>query len=158
MITGVIAVVLIAAIVGGTILFSKKDENQPVPTSSQLSNSATSDTVSNSGSNSANQNVSSTSYKDGTFSANGSYSTPGGTESIKVTVTLSGGTVASSNIETQPNSRESGEYQADFQANYKDQVNGKSIVNLVLSRVAGSSLTSRGFNQALNDIRNQAKV
>lgn len=150
---GVIAVILIAAIVGGTIFISKNSDDQPVPSTSQLQNSSTTDTVSN-----ASDSSSSTIYKDGTYSANGSYATPGGTESIKVTIILNGGNIASSDVINQADSRESREYQADFTANYKQQVDGKKLANLVLSRVAGSSLTSRGFNEALNDIRNQAKM
>ena len=49
------------------------------------------------------------------------------------------------------------EYQDDFVGGYKSQVVGKSIAEIQLGKVSGSSLTSRGFNEALDQIRNQAK-
>jgi hypothetical protein len=46
--------------------------------------------------------------------------------------------------------------QTDFAANYKTQVIGKKIEGLELSKISGSSLTPKGFNDALEKIRSQA--
>ncbi|MHD0330680.1 hypothetical protein ACY18M_17150, partial [Proteus mirabilis] len=53
---------------------------------------------------------------------------------------------------------ESREYQAKFASGFKTLVVGKKIDEVSLSRVAGSSLTSGGFNAALADIESQAKA
>lgn len=135
---GIIAVVVIGAIVAGTILLKPKDASSP--TDQNLTTSG-----------------STASYKDGTYSATGSYSSPGGNEEIKVTITILNGKVTDSSITPQASSRESEEYQTDFANNYKSLVTGKAIASLSLSHVAGSSLTSIGFNEALDAIRSQAQ-
>lgn len=95
-------------------------------------------------------------YKDGTYTATDSYQTPESVESIAVTLSLKNGIVTDSSILTSSHARESGRYQSSFAGSYKQYVIGKSIKNLSLSRVSGSSLTSSGFNAALAQIRNQA--
>jgi hypothetical protein len=74
-----------------------------------------------------------------------------------VTITVSNNKITEASVSQQASSRESREYQADFASGYKSQVVGKDIATLQLSRVSGSSLTPRGFNEALNIIRSQAK-
>lgn len=142
---GIIAVVLIGAIIAGTIILKPKDTASPSNQSPTTS-----------GSNSSSSN-SSANYKDGTYSATGSYSSPGGNEEIKVIITISNGKIADSSVTPQASSRESEEYQIDFANNYKSLVTGKSVASLSLSHVAGSSLTSIGFNEALDAIRSQAQ-
>lgn len=98
------------------------------------------------------------SYTDGTYTAPGSYSSPGGRETIELTVTLKNGVIESTTLETDPASRDSRTYQAAFASGYKDLVVGKNIEEVSLSRVAGSSLTSNGFNDALDQIKSDAKA
>jgi len=49
-------------------------------------------------------------------------------------------------------------YQDAFVGGYKTFVVGKNIASVSLSRVSGASLTSRGFNDALNAIKAKAAV
>lgn len=95
-------------------------------------------------------------YKDGTYSATGDYSAPGGRESIELTVTLSDGVISSSTLVENAKSGEAKEYQAKFASGYKALVVGKKVGEVSLSRVAGSSLTSNGFNDALEQIKTDA--
>lgn len=97
-------------------------------------------------------------FKDGTYTATGSYSTPGGRESVTVTVTLKSDIVTEVNTTGSATRGDSAEYQSAFLSGYKSQVVGKSISSISLSRVAGSSLTSDGFNKALDSIENDAKA
>lgn len=97
-------------------------------------------------------------FKDGTYSATGTYQTPGGRESIDVTVTLAEGAITDATVEQNARGGEAAEYQSKFVSGYKTQVIGKKIDEVNLSRVAGSSLTSNGFNNAIQDIENQAKT
>lgn len=97
-----------------------------------------------------------TSYKDGQYNATGSYQTPGGTESIAVTLTLKANTIDTVDVTQQADSRESKEYQSAFAGAYKSRVVGKKINEISLSRVAGSSLTSAGFSDALDQIKHDA--
>ncbi|MDQ4214471.1 FMN-binding protein [Microbacterium capsulatum] len=95
-------------------------------------------------------------YRDGSYTANGSYRTPETVERITVSVTLAGGTVTRLKVTGDPQASETRHYQAQFIGGIQALVVGKRIDDISVSRVAGSSLTSRGFNQALATIRTEA--
>lgn len=95
-------------------------------------------------------------YADGTYTAEGSYATPESVETITVTVTLADGVITDVQVEGNPQKSESEEYQAEFIGGIADEVVGKSIDEISVSRVAGSSLTSGGFNEAIEQIRSEA--
>ena len=46
--------------------------------------------------------------------------------------------------------------QTDFAANYKSFVEGKNIDEVSLTKVSGSSLSPKGFNDAVEQIKEQA--
>lgn len=96
-------------------------------------------------------------YKDGTYTATGSYLSPGGRELVDLTVVIKDGVITETSLVKKASDSEAEEYQEKFATNYQSQVVGKKINGLSLSRVAGSSLTSNGFNNALTKIRDQAK-
>jgi uncharacterized protein with FMN-binding domain len=107
-------------------------------------------------SGSASGSGSSGTYKDGTYTADGSYQTPETIESISVTLTIADGVVKDVEVTGDPQARETEEYQAKFIGGISDEVVGKSLDELNVSRVAGSSLTSGGFNEAVASIKEQA--
>jgi hypothetical protein len=96
-------------------------------------------------------------YKDGTYSATGTYHTPESTETVDVTLTVKDGAVADSQVDTSGTNSTSVRYQTEFKNNYKPKVVGKKLDDIQLSRVSGSSLTSGGFNTALEQIKDQAR-
>lgn len=157
---GVVAVVVIAllAIAATTIAIVGNNANDNETTTAEV-------TASPSSSVAARETPTATeasdgAYTAGTYEATGSYRTPGGQESVTVSVTLSGTDGTISAIETTGTGAASGgesrEYQGKFLANYKDLVVGKKVDEVSLSRVAGSSLTSNGFNSALDEIAQDA--
>lgn len=95
-------------------------------------------------------------YADGTYTAEGSYATPETVETVSVTITLSGDVVTAVEVTGDPQTRESEQYQSQFIGGIAEAVVGKSVDELSVSRVAGSSLTSGGFNQALEAIKAEA--
>ena len=95
-------------------------------------------------------------YKDGTYTADGSYQTPETVEKISVTVTLSSGTVTKVSVTGKPQASETRHYQAQFIGGISALVVGRKLDELSVDRVAGSSLTSKGFNQAIAAIRTEA--
>jgi hypothetical protein len=97
-------------------------------------------------------------YKDGSYSAIGSYDSPGGNEHITINVTLANGAVTATSAKSGAGDPEAAEYQNAFISGYKQQVVGKAISSVSLSRVSGSSLTSQGFNNALAQIKQQAQA
>ena len=99
---------------------------------------------------------SSSTYTDGTYTATGSYQTPESVEQITVTVTLADDVVTAVEVTGTPTKAESRQYQSQFIGGISDVVVGKDIDSLSVSRVAGSSLTSDGFNAAIEQITSEA--
>jgi len=95
-------------------------------------------------------------YADGTYTADGSYQTPETVEQISVTLTLEDGVVTDVEVSGDPQARETEQYQGQFVDGIAEEVVGVSIDELDVSRVAGSSLTSGGFNAAVEEIKDQA--
>ena len=95
-------------------------------------------------------------YKDGTYTASGSYQTPETVEQIEVTITLADDVVTAVEVTGDPQASETERYQSEFIGGIQDEVVGKNIDDLSVDRVAGSSLTSGGFNQALDVIKGEA--
>lgn len=97
------------------------------------------------------------SYADGEYSAQGSYTPPSNrTEEVDVTLTLEGSVVTALEVTTSGNHPTSKMHQRDFTSNVQEQVVGKNIDELDVDKVGGSSLTSSGFNKALDAIRAEA--
>lgn len=96
------------------------------------------------------------SYADGTYTAEGTYQTPESVETIDVTVTLADGVITAVEVVGDPQKPETEDYQGRFIGGIADEVVGKGIDEINVSRVAGSSLTSGGFNQAIEQIKGDA--
>lgn len=94
-------------------------------------------------------------FQDGTYEASGSYANPGGQSSIDVTMTIADNTVTDLKLEPGA-SGTSLQYQKQFIGGAADEVVGKSLGEINVSKVSGSSLTSQGFNKALEQIRQDA--
>lgn len=103
------------------------------------------------------QTVLSGSYKNGEYSVTGDYISPGGQQQIGVTLTLFDGAIKDISITPKPSDDDSERYQTIFEKNYKAMVVGKKIDEVKLTKVSGSSLTSRGFQDALEKIKQEAK-
>ena len=96
-------------------------------------------------------------YKDGTYTAEGDYISPGGAEKVGVSVTLENGVITDSTFTVMATRPTSVTMQDNFAGGYKTLVVGKSIDEVQLTKVAGSSLTPQGFMDALEKIKTQAK-
>ena len=95
-------------------------------------------------------------YTDGTYTADGSYQTPETVESVSVTLTIADGVVKDVEVTGDPKATETEEYQSKFISGIADEVVGVALDDLNVSRVSGSSLTSGGFNAAVESIKEQA--
>lgn len=148
---GLIVVVLLVAATAAVVVFTSSGD-KPKTTSSTQPTSISSPSASTS------TTASDASYKDGSYDATGNYQTPGGSESIGVKVTFTNGVITDAEVTQEGRTNEAQEYQAAFASAFKSQVIGKKIGDVSLSRVAGSSLTPNGFNDALSDIESQAQA
>ncbi|OZD38548.1 hypothetical protein CH252_31895 [Rhodococcus sp. 06-1477-1B] len=97
-------------------------------------------------------------YKDGTYEATGQYATPESVETIDVSLTIAGDTVTAVTVTGDPQAAESKRYQSEFIGGIQSEVVGKKLDEISVSKVAGSSLTSGGFNKAVDSIKSEAKA
>lgn len=117
---------------------------EPVATSSEPSASSTP--------------ASSDEYKDGTYSAEGDYASHIGPEHIEVTLTLKDDIITSATVTPGAVNPTSMHYQGLFISGYQQVVIGKDISTLTVGKVSGSSLTPKGFNDAIAKIKAEASV
>lgn len=106
----------------------------------------------------ASETPSASKYKDGEYSATGDYVSPGGPREIDLTLTIKDGVITGSEFTghaTDPNSKR---FQGEFADNYKTMVVGKNLDEVSLTKVSGSSLTPKGFMDALTKIKEEAQT
>lgn len=97
-------------------------------------------------------------YKNGTYSAVGDYRSPEGPETIGIKLTVKNNLIVDAVATLQARDKKSVKYQELFINNFKTLVVGKKLSEVNLSKVSGSSLTPKGFNEAVVEIRGEAKV
>lgn len=95
-------------------------------------------------------------YADGSYEATGEYQSPGGAESIDVEITLEDDVVTDVTVTGNATQGNAQRYQAQFAGGIADVAVGVNIDELSVDKVAGSSLTSDGFNDALEQIKADA--
>lgn len=140
---GVAGMMTLAGCAGGTT-----DAAAPAPAAS----SAPSTSAAAGGSSSSGA------YADGTYEATGQYAAPESVETVDVTLTIAGDTVTDVTVTGDPQAAESRRYQGEFIGGIKDEVVGKKLDEISVSKVAGSSLTSGGFMKAVDAIKSQAQA
>lgn len=140
--------IVIVAIVGGAVALGGKNNEHD--------RSHASTTSATSQASSETQADANATYKDGEYEATGDYTSPGGSQEITVSVTVKDGVITDTSAQEGATDSESREHQEEFIDSYKTQVVGKKLSEISLSRVSGSSLTSQGFNDAIQQIRDQA--
>ncbi|MBP9751157.1 MAG: hypothetical protein KBC95_04920 [Candidatus Peribacteraceae bacterium] len=97
-------------------------------------------------------------YKDGTYTATGEYRSPAGNDEIEVSLTLKDGVITAATYEGMAKMGKSKDFQAKFGAGYEAAVIGKSIDSLSLGVTNGSSLTPKGFMDAVAKIKAEAQA
>jgi len=93
-------------------------------------------------------------YADGEYTARGWYG--GLPSSIEVAVTLDDGVITDAEVTPQATDPTSLDYQERFAAAVPGLVEGRPVDEVNLDRVAGSSGTPDGFNEALDRIKDEA--
>jgi uncharacterized protein with FMN-binding domain len=97
-------------------------------------------------------------FKDGTYSVVGNYISPGGEEEIAVKVTLADNIIKDIDVESKAFRPMSQNFQGKFISGYKPLVLGKKISEVKLDKVSGSSLTPKGFNDALQKVMKEPQT
>lgn len=140
----------------GTVAGCAPSATQSTPASTGSSSPETSGAASPSGTSSSLASSGSV-YQDGTYNADGTYVSPNGTETVGVELTLTSGKVTAVNITQHPSNPNTRKFQGEFAGGIAAQIVGKNIDELNVSKVAGSSLTSGGFSQAVEKIKAEAQ-
>lgn len=128
------------------------------PAADPSSPASASPSASPSGGSSSSSAASSSGFKDGTFTKTAPYQTPGGTETVTVTVALRAGTISSVKVVGSEHTANAKHYVEAFAGGVGAQVVGKKIAGLQVGAIAGSSLTPNGFNTAVAQIEAAAKA
>lgn len=100
--------------------------------------------------------MSATSWRDGTYQSSGGYQSPNGPETVDVTITVANNVITEIAVTPNASNSTSKRYQGQFAEGISAETVGKPLDALSVSRVSGSSLTSGGFNQALEAIKADA--
>lgn len=157
---GIISIAVIGILMAGTSVIKSRSDKAAiqVPSVSSTAQTAIPHSLTATTNNMpGSSHATSSSYRDGTYSATGTYLSPGGNESISISITLSNGNVTDTSATARATSGASRSYLSDFIYSYKSLIVGKNISSIRLSRVSGASLTTQGFNDALDQIKNQAQ-
>jgi uncharacterized protein with FMN-binding domain len=97
-------------------------------------------------------------YQDGTYTATGTYTSPGGTEEVTITLTIADDVITAATAEGGATRPPSSQYQSEFVNNFAALIIGQDIDDVSLDKVAGSSLTSGGFDAAVETIKTDAQA
>lgn len=97
-------------------------------------------------------------YTDGDYTQTGAYQSPAGPEEVGVTVTLAADVVTAVTVEPMPDNPTTEQYQGQFADGISDAIVGQKLDDITVDKVAGSSLTSGGFNEALGKIKSEAQM
>ncbi|MES3004780.1 MAG: calcium-binding protein [Patescibacteria group bacterium] len=145
-----VLVLVLAAVTFGAFKLTKDDANTPADTNSANNTTPNEETP-----------VTETDtymYKDGSYSAVGTYTSPAGPEEVAVTISLKDDVITNATVISKASNEVSVKLQGMFIGGFKALVVGKSIEDVVLDKVAGSSLTPKGWNDAVIKIQTQAKI
>jgi uncharacterized protein with FMN-binding domain len=106
---------------------------------------------------SAAPSASAASFKDGTYTALGKYVSPGGPSAVDVTLTVKKNVVSAVKVVPKAENSTAQSYESRFASGVSAQVVGRRLDELNVTKVSGSSLTSQGFDRAVEAIAARAK-
>lgn len=150
--TGIIAVALIALLIGGTVFYIQSQNQNNITPTVNTSTAPEEDMMARGAM------MGQSTYNNGTYEATGAYVSPGGPEKIGVRLTVTDGVIADAIVTPMTERATSQRYQGIFVKNFKPLVLGKRIDEIKLDKVSGSSLAPKGFNDAVLKIRQQAQT
>ncbi len=99
-----------------------------------------------------------TAYKNGSYTQTGTYKSPAGNEEVEISLMIENDIVKGASFKGMATNPGSVNNQGKFAKGFEAEVVGKSIDSIALGVVNGSSLTPKGFMDALGKIKAEAKV
>jgi hypothetical protein len=158
----IVVLALVAVLGGGAFFFMNTSKEvastpQPTPVAQEAAADTTQPTPGTPSTGDTAAAVTTT-YKDGTYTQKGTYTSPAGAESVEVSVTLAGDVVTAATFKGEATNPGSVKNQGKFADGYTSLVVGKKIDDIALTVVNGSSLTPVGFMEALAKVKTEAKM
>ena len=100
-----------------------------------------------------------TAYKNGTYTVTTTYVAPSRTtHEVTATVQILNDVITEAKINYGGEAHQtSSQYQSRFSQSYQSEVVGKKLDSISLTRVGGASLTTGAYNQALTQVKTQAR-
>lgn len=153
---GLIAVVVLAIIVGGIVFATTGGDDNETTLETTTSQETSEDTAP---SDAEAEDVVDVEFADGTYEATGTYSSPAGAETLGVTLTVADNTISDVSFVSGADNPTSQRWQDAFIEGAVSLVTGVNLNDAdIVDTVSGSSLTSNGFNNALDEIRAEAQL
>ncbi len=97
-------------------------------------------------------------YKNGVYSQVGNYISPAGAETVTVTLEVMNDVVTNATFKGGATNKASITNQGKFASGFSGVVVGQPVDSIALTVVNGSSLTPKGFMDALSKIKSEAKI
>lgn len=98
-------------------------------------------------------------YKNGSYSTSVSYRVPSGVYEMGVDLSIQDDIITGVFIKKPAQREENSEvYQSSFEQNINSEAIGKKIQDINLTRIGTSSITTKGFMEAVKKIQDQAKA
>lgn len=159
-IVGALAIAVVAGVSGYFIVTSQVgDQQQQDVAVSVIEQTDVTPTAPQSPPQSGVSSSGASTYTDGVYTKKARYSVPdGGSNTLTIVLTISGDTITAVTATSTIAERESQRYVDSFSANISSRVVGKPIDDAYVGRVGSASLTSRAFNDVLDEIIVDAKA
>ncbi len=97
-------------------------------------------------------------YRNGTYTATGEYSSPAGKDEVHITLIINNDIITNGSVVIKGTNPSSIKYQTLFKEGFNQYVIGKNVDDMKIEVVNGSSLTPKGFMDALVKIKTEAAV
>jgi hypothetical protein len=149
---GLLAIVIVIG-AGITLGARKSKDGSAASASTATTSTPSTSTTSRTGTSGSGA---STTFKNGTYSATGSYRAPDGTQQIGITLTIAGDAVTSASAKNEAQGRQSSQYEDEFISDFTSQVVGMKVDSI--SIFTRATLTVAGFDNALQNIESQARA
>ena len=147
--TKIISAIVVIAIAAFAWFKMKGDDATPIQTTDTPTSTTNTETQSPAATNKK--------YKDGSYTATGMYQSPAGSENVEISLTLKDDVITSATFVGKAVNPTSIKLQAMFKAGFNSYVVGKKVDDITVTAVNGSSLTPKGFMDALVKIKAQAQ-
>ncbi len=156
----IISVLVVIALLGGVFFFSQTNSITPsTQTPAEITNQELVDTMREPESMEGSlESESAAQFKDGSYTVRASYYTPRRVEHLMdITVRVENDRVVDASILYDGKKAETPSH-LNFDKAFKSEVIGKPLDAISLSRVGGASLTSTAFNEAMVEVKTEARV